>query len=71
MYNILPLKQSGFRMGRSNATALLDVVDDILEGWDVGEASILVLLDYSRAFDTVNSSLLMAKLTYYGFDAPA
>jgi hypothetical protein len=69
--NILPLKQSGFRIGRSTATALLDVVDDILEGREVGEASILVLLDYSRAFDTVNSSLLMAKLTYYGFDAPS
>lgn len=66
--NMLPKKQSGFRAGRSTATALLDVIDDILAGQDVGEGAILVLLDYSRAFDTINISLLIAKLTYYGLD---
>lgn len=66
--SILPRKQSGFRKGRSTATALLDVIDDLLAGRDVGEGAILVLLDYSRAFDTINISLLLAKLTYYGFD---
>lgn len=69
--NILPHKQSGFRKGRSTATALLDVVDDILTGQDLGEGSILVLLDYSRAFDTINTTVLLSKLVYYGFDSAA
>ena len=66
--NILPTKQSGFRAGRSTATAQIDVIDDLLSGQDRGEGSILILLDYSRAFDTINTSLLLAKLKFYGFD---
>ncbi|XP_026331322.1 xylulose kinase-like, partial [Hyposmocoma kahamanoa] len=56
------------RKGRSTATALLDVVDDVLAARDAGEGSILALLDFSRAFDTVDIQLLLAKLVYYGFD---
>lgn len=69
--NILPAKQSGFRAGRSTATALLDVVDDILAAQDAGKGTVLVLLDFSRAFDTINPSLLLSKLAYYGFDEDA
>lgn len=66
---ILPQKQSGFRKRHSTSTALLDVVDDILVAQDSGESTILVLLDYSRAFDTINPTILLAKLAYYGFDS--
>lgn len=64
----MPTKQSGFRKKRSTATALLDVIDDILAAQNDGCASILVLLDFSRAFDTINTTLLLSKLAYYGFD---
>jgi hypothetical protein len=66
--NILPLKQSGFRAGYSTATALLDVIDGVLTGIDRGKGSIIALLDFSRAFDTINHELLLAKLSFYGFD---
>uniref|UniRef100_A0A2A4IWQ4 Reverse transcriptase domain-containing protein n=1 Tax=Heliothis virescens TaxID=7102 RepID=A0A2A4IWQ4_HELVI len=66
--SILPEFQSGFRKGRGTATALMDVVGNILEARDRGEGSILVLLDFSRAFDAINTNLLLSKLTYYGFD---
>lgn len=33
--------------------------------------TLLTLLDYSRAFDTVNISLLLAKLSYYGCNSTA
>lgn len=66
--NILPTKQSGFRKGRSTATSLLDVVDDILSSQDEGEGTILTLLDFTRAFDSLDISLLLSKLAYYGFD---
>lgn len=67
--NILPKKQSGFRKSHSTATALLDVVDNVLAAQDVDEGTILVLLDFSRAFDTIDTSLLLSKLAFYGFDS--
>lgn len=69
--NILPTHQSGFRKGRGTATALMDVVDNILAAQDQGEASILVLLDFTRAFDCIHVPLLLSKLSYYGFDEGA
>lgn len=66
---LLPVLQSGFRKSRSTTTALLNVVDDILHAQDGGMGTILVLLDYSRAFDSINIPLLLSKLTFFGFDA--
>ncbi|KAG7301202.1 hypothetical protein JYU34_014077 [Plutella xylostella] len=66
---ILPSLQSGFRKGRSTSTALIDVVDNMLAKQEKGMATLLTLLDFSRAFDTVNVSLLLAKLSYYGCDS--
>lgn len=65
---ILPLYQSGFRKRHSTATALLDVVDNILTSQDSGSGTMLALLDFSRAFDSINFSLMLAKMVYYGFD---
>ncbi|CAK1601335.1 unnamed protein product [Parnassius mnemosyne] len=65
--NILPDLQSGFRKGRSTSTALLDVVDNILTSQDSGRGTILTLLDFSRAFDSINIDLLLSKLSFYGF----
>nr|CAH7760650.1 unnamed protein product [Callosobruchus chinensis] len=64
--NIIPSFQSGFREGCSTTTALLQVSDEIIRGLDKNQASALVLLDFSKAFDTINHSLLLAKCRYYG-----
>ena len=66
--NVFPEFQSGFRKGVSTATALLDVIDNVLAAQDTGKATILTLLDYSRAFDCISIPLLLSKLAYYGFD---
>ncbi|PZC76295.1 hypothetical protein B5X24_HaOG204807 [Helicoverpa armigera] len=66
--SILPELQSGFRKQRGTSTALLDVTDNILSAQDKGMCTILVLLDFSRAFDCINIELLLCKLKYYGFD---
>jgi hypothetical protein len=68
---MLPDVQSGFRKGRSTVTALLDVTDNILWAQDRGMCTLLVLLDFSRAFDCININLLVSKLSYYGFDSSA
>lgn len=66
--NILPSLQSGFRKQRSTATALLDVVDNILSCQDEGRGTLLALLDFSRAFDSINVAVMLSKMLYYGFD---
>lgn len=68
---ILPALQSGYRKDYSCTTALLKVTDDILEASDRGELTALVLLDYSKAFDRLNHSLLLAILHYIGFEESA
>uniref|UniRef100_V5GR23 Putative RNA-directed DNA polymerase from transposon BS n=1 Tax=Anoplophora glabripennis TaxID=217634 RepID=V5GR23_ANOGL len=69
--NILPVEQSGFREGHSCSTALLNVTDHIFRATDSGLCSILVLLDYSKAFDTISHDILENILMFAGFDISA
>lgn len=64
---LLPHVQSGFRAGYSCTTALLCVTDDILQASDQGLVTILVLLDFSRAFDTIDHATLLNILKAKGF----
>jgi hypothetical protein len=54
--------QSGFRAKHSTTTALLKVSNDLLMATKKKLLSILVLLDFSKAFDWVDHTLLCAKL---------
>ncbi|CAG4981160.1 unnamed protein product [Colias eurytheme] len=63
--------QSGFRKGRGVASALTEVVDNILKAQDTGMSTAVVFLDYTRAFDTINIPLLLSKMSYYGFSKVA
>lgn len=65
--NIIPKFQSGFRKAHGTETALLQVTDDLTEASDMGLSTIMVLLDYSRAFDCLEPKLLLAKLEHYRF----
>lgn len=68
---ILPPHQSGLRKVRGTVTALLDITDNILLNQDKGFGTLIVLLDFSRAFDSINIPLLLAKLSYFGLDISA
>ena len=54
--------QSAYKEGHSTETALLKVQNDLLVAMDNQRVSILVLLDLSAAFDTVNHRLLLKRL---------
>jgi hypothetical protein len=69
--NIIPITQSGFKAEHSCTTALLHITDDIFRALDQGKLTILTLLDYSKAFDTLNHELLNAILNYIGISKNA
>ena len=58
--------QSAYRPAHSCETALLRIQDDILHSLDNQNTVILVLLDLSAAFDTVDQCLLLDKLHEIG-----
>lgn len=68
---ILPTMQSGFRKKHSTTSALLNITDDILAASSQGKGTILVLLDFSRAFDCVDIPTLLTKLASCGIGAAA
>lgn len=57
--NIMEKFQSGFRACHSTESALLKVSNDLLLSLDSGKCAIIILLDLSSAFDTVDHSILL------------
>ncbi len=63
-YNLFDLYHSGFKINHSTETALVQVVNDLKINSDNGKVSILVLLDLSAAFNTVDHTILLHRLEH-------
>ena len=59
--NLLSNAQHGFRPKLSTETALLKISDKIYNNMDNKKISLLLLLDLSKAFDSVNHEILLRK----------
>ena len=63
--------QSGNRKLHSTETALLCVTDDLLRAMDDKKVSVVVLLDMSKAFDSIRHDILLQKLHGLGVSSPS
>ena len=65
-YDILYQKQYGFQKGKSTEHALIDIHEKILNSFEKNESPCCILLDFAKAFDTVDHQILLSKLYHYG-----
>ena len=61
---------SSFRKGHSTITVLMGMRDNLLRAMKKGEVTLMVLADFSKAFDAVNYKVLTTKLSTLGFSKP-
>ena len=71
-FSLLDPFQSGFRKHCGTTTALVKIVDDLKFSMTAKQFSVLVLLDFSKAFDAIDHALLLSKLgKKFGFESTA
>ena len=58
--------QYGFRPKHSTEHAALELIDRIINKMDTNEIPLNIFLDLSKAFDTIDHTILLNKLKYYG-----
>ena len=63
---ILYPKQFGFQKGHSTEHAIVQLVDQILKSFECNKYTLGVFINLSKAFDTIDHSILLKKLELYG-----
>ena len=66
--NLFTSQQHGFRANHSCETALQSILDEWKSLIDDGQTVMSLFIDFKKAFDLVDSRLLLRKLGHYGFD---
>eukprot|EP00057_Strongylocentrotus_purpuratus_P013151 XP_011667625.1 PREDICTED: RNA-directed DNA polymerase from mobile element jockey-like [Strongylocentrotus purpuratus] len=59
---LFPIHQSAYQNHHSTETATVKVLNDLLLAVDKGNEAVLILLDYTAAFDTINHDLLLHRM---------
>ncbi len=64
-FNLLHQTQSGFRAGHSTESALILMIDNFLRAINQGKLVGCILVDFRKAFDLVDHTILLQKLKLY------
>ena len=70
-YKIIVENQFGFRKMHSSYMALMTMMDKPIQSQENDEYVIGIFLDFSKAFDTVDHTILLSKLHHYGIRSNA
>ena len=65
-FSLFSNSQYGFMGNRSTLDALIDLTEAIYDSLDQKKHHISILIDMTKAFDTVNHNILLGKLERYG-----
>ena len=63
---LLYSKQFDFQTGLSTEHAIVKLVDQIYESFEKDRYTLVIFIDLSKAFDTVDHTILIKKLEMYG-----
>ena len=69
-HNTFYKHQYGFRPKFSTNHTLINITESIRDALDKGNFACGVFVDFQKAFDTVNHSILLDKLSHYGVRGP-
>ena len=69
--NLFYEHQYGFREQHSTEQASLELIDRVLFDLDKKKNPVVIYMDLSKAFDTLDHKILLHKLKYYGIDGTA
>lgn len=69
--DLIVKNQHGFLKGRSTTSALVDLIENIIDNLEEGKHVSAVLLDYSKAFDCLGHDLILKKLSALGIEGLA
>ena len=67
-HNILYKHQYGFREGHSTKLAVTNLINQLVHYQDEGRVTVGVFIDFAKAFDTINHSILLSKMQNYGIN---
>ena len=69
LHKLIYESQSGFRANYCTETTLIKITDMLLKNIDMNQINGLLLVDYRKAFDLVEHSILLVKMKCYGLDS--
>ena len=65
-FSILYTYQFGFQKNKSTHLAIICLLDKLVSALEKGEVGIGIFIDFRKAFDTVDHTILLEKLYFYG-----